>query len=89
MERQRVVIRMCFGFFFFFFLGKVIMIRADLVLNRIKPVLFRDLKLYTFLRKRYKVATLPQANAPVGKGDGWTSEAQRMAEDVSIPAVML
>lgn len=71
------------------FLEKVIMIRANLALSGIKPVLFRDLKLYTFLRKRYKVATLPQANALVGKGDGWASEARRVADVVSVPAVML
>jgi len=46
-------------------LEQVIMIRADLILSRIKPVLFRDWTLYTFFWRSFKS---PQADAP-----GWKS----------------
>lgn len=43
------------------------MIRVDLVLSRIKPVLFRDLTLHTFFWKSFKWPVVL-----VGKADGWS-----------------
>lgn len=68
------------------------MIRADLVSNRIKPGLFRDVTLGNFFRKKKKkgikwLHSLKKLLL-VRKGSDWASEAQRMSEEVSIPAAM-
>lgn len=47
------------------------MIRADLVLSRIKPVFFRDLTLHTFFWKSFKSPHCLRQMLLVGKADGW------------------
>lgn len=69
------------------------MIRADLVSNRIKPGLFRDVTLGNFFRKKKKKKGIKWLHSLkklllVRKGSDWASEAQRMSEEVSIPAAM-